>query len=301
MGLAATHARPDPSVMTDTEAQRASRDNRYSCPAAQWWTPTRGVRLPIGHTSVGERADALLLACPNSAVLVGPTAGSLKDMPLPLRVEEGHLHVNLPSEGFHVERPNVVCHRMVLPETDIERQSGRPVTTPTRTLLDLGAYLDTAELVAVADDILRRGLATLPDLVARATQHRRRRGIVRVREALEYADPRAESPRESVMRFHLWRAGLRGLVPNQNVYDRQGRFIARGDLVDHEARIIIEYDGVHHLTRETQANDAERRLRLAVDHWFMVTVVPRDLQPPSRLMAKVFAAYDAVRSRTTLR
>lgn len=97
------------------------------------------------------------------------------------------------------------------------------------------------------------------------------------------------------MRYHLWHAGLRDLIPNVNVYDRNGTFIARGDLVDEAAKIIVEYDGLHHLTREGQAADAERRLRVGLEHWLMVTVVPGDLHPPSRLVAKVLAAYNARR------
>ena len=279
--------------MTAHHAQRATQSNRYSFSAGHWWTPTRGARLPTGHDTLTDRVDALLLVCPPKAAIVGPTAALLWDLPLPQRLEEGPMHVNVASRGFHVDRPDVACHRQVLRPGDVQVLDGRRLTTPLRTLLDLGPYLEVADLVAVADVILRRNLATLPELQARAAGHRRRRGIVGVREALEYAHPGAESPRESAMRFHLWQAGLRNLEPNVDIHDRRGNFIARGDLVDRDARIVVEYDGLHHLTRDGQASDAERRLLLGLNDWLMVTAVPSDLHPPSRLVAKVFAAYDS--------
>jgi very-short-patch-repair endonuclease len=94
-----------------------------------------------------------------------------------------------------------------------------------------------------------------------------------------------------MMRYHLWSAGYTDLQPNLNIRSADHRFIARGDLVDFARKIVVEYDGAHHLTREGQARDAHRRLELAAEGWLEVTVVPEDLRPPSRLLSKVRRAY----------
>lgn len=166
------------------------------------------------------------------------------------------------------------------------------MTSPVRALIDLAVHLQAGELVAVADDFVRRGLLTEEFLRYWSHRLRRRQGIGVVREIIDYIDPRAESPRESMMRYVLWRAGYVDLQPNIDIRGTTGQFIARGDLVDVRRKIVVEYDGEHHLTRAGQASDADRRLRLAVDGWLEVTVVAEDLFPETRLLRKVGLAYD---------
>lgn len=97
------------------------------------------------------------------------------------------------------------------------------------------------------------------------------------------------------MRYILWRAGYVDLQPNVKIRNAAGDFLARGDLVDVNRKIVVEYDGAHHLTRNGQASDAHRRLRLATDGWLEVTVVAEDLFPETGLLRKVNLAYDARR------
>ena len=281
--------------MSDTTARAAHRDNRHDFPRSDWWVPYLGARLPRGHDSLGDRLDAVMLVAPPSTVVVGSTAALLWGIPVPERVERGPVHVNLPVKGFHIDRAEVLCHRRQITSHEVTDRDGLRVTVPVRTLLDLGTELDTPALVAAADYILRHELATLPELVDAAERCRRRRGIVKVREALRYADPGAESPQESVMRYHLWSAGMTDLLPNRDIRDDRGRFLARGDLVDDRAKIVVEYDGLHHLTRETQLTDAERRLAVNLSGWFIVTVVAHDLREPHRVIAKVRSAYSTRR------
>ena len=281
--------------MSDTTARAAHRDNRHDFPRSDWWVPYLGARLPRGHDSLGDRLDAVMLVAPPSTVVVGSTAALLWGIPVPERVERGPVHVNLPVKGFHIDRAEVLCHRRQITSHEVTDRDGLRVTVPVRTLLDLGTELDTPALVAAADYILRHELATLPELVDAAERCRRRRGIVKVREALRYADPGAESPQESVMRYHLWSAGMTDLLPNRDIRDDRGRFLARGDLVDDRAKIVVEYDGLHHLTRETQLTDAERRLAVNLSGWFIVTVVAHDLREPHRVITKVRSAYSTGR------
>ncbi len=91
--------------------------------------------------------------------------------------------------------------------------------------------------------------------------------------------------------------GFPAPTPQVDIVDEMGQFIARGDLVYIDKRIVIEYDGEHHLTRETQAKDAARRGKLAVNDWLVVTVVGEDISHPPLLRAKVSAAF---RSRSHL-
>jgi len=280
----------------DFGAARAARaDNRQDFSTREWWTPHLGVRLPLDATSRVDLIDATLAVAPTGAVISGVSAPILWRSPVPQRVLDEPVEITVPPDGFHVSRPGVTCRRRHLHPDHVTRWEGRPVTSPVRVVIDLAVHLHEGELVAVADDFVRRGLLTQEFLRYWAHRLRRRRGIGVVREIVDYIDPRAESPRESMMRYVLWRAGYVDLQPNVDIRSASGEFIARGDLVDMRRKIVVEYDGAHHLTRAGQASDAGRRLRLAADGWLEVTVVAEDLCPETRLLHKVAFAYDVRR------
>lgn len=283
------------SLPRESPARLAHARNRRTFAASEWWSPHRGVRLPSGATSPHDLIDAALVAAPSSAVVSGLSAAILWGAPVPMRFLNHPVELTVPPGGFHVARPGVRCRRRTLHSDHVTAHEGRRLISPLRVVIDVGEHLSTADIVAVADDLLRRGMVDEELLAHWAHRLRRRKGIRRVREALEYVDPRAESPRESVMRFHLWQQGYQALRPNADIHDSHGRFLARGDLVDHERRIVVEYDGEHHLSRTGQTIDASRRLALNAEGWFHVTIVAEDLFRPSLLIAKVATAYAAVR------
>ena len=276
-------------------ARAARADNRQDFRAGEWWAPHRGVRLPSWAIAHRDLIDATLAVSPPEAVVSGVTAPILWHAPVPRRVLGEPVEITVPPGGFHVSRPGVTCRRRFLHPEHVTVHEGRRVTSPVRVVIDLAVHLSAAELVAVADDFIRRGLLTEDFLRHWAHRLRRRHGIGRVREILDYVDPAAESPRESMMRYVLWRAGYVDLKPNVDIHSASGQFIARGDLVDADRKIVVEYDGAHHLTRSGQASDADRRLRLSSEGWMEVTVVAEDLYPETRLLRKVALAYGARR------
>lgn len=276
-------------------ARAAHADNRQDFTSREWWTPHLGVRLPVDATSPLDLIDATLAVAPASAVISGVSAPVVWSVPVPRRVLDDSVEITIPPGGFHVSRPGVTCRRRQLHPDHVTRWEGRPVTSPVRVVIDLAAHLKEAELVAVADNFARRGLLTQDILRYWAHRLRRRHAIGRVREIVDYVDPRAESPRESMVRYVLWRAGYVDLQPNVDIHNAAGEFLARGDLVDVRRKIVVEYDGAHHLTRDGQASDAHRRLRLVTDGWLEVTVVAEDLYPETRLLRKVRLAYHARR------
>ena len=278
----------------DFGAARITNTDTYrSFSPHSWWAPHRGVRLPDDAVTHLDLIDAALAVSPRDAVVSGPSCGVIWRVPLPIRVLDAAVEITISPGGFHVDRPGLRCRRRDLHPDHVAEVDGRRVTTPARLVIDLGEVLDASEIVAVGDDLLRRGLLDLGTLRFWAHRLRRRRGIGIVREAIEYIDPRAESPRESMMRYHLWREGYTDLRPNVDIHDPDGRFIARGDLVDERRRIVVEYDGAHHLSREGQTRDARRRLDFATEGWLEVTIVAGDLYPPSKLLTKVARAYQA--------
>ncbi|MFM9048622.1 MAG: hypothetical protein ACKOMX_01065 [Actinomycetota bacterium] len=267
------------AVIVDDRSRHAYRSG--------FWTPTKGVRLPAEHGDLTARCSAVRLIGPPGLTFSGETAVLLWDG---VEACDDCIEFTIPGTAHPKRRSGIRARRRDLMITDVTEVKGFPVTTPARTFADVADRLALPSLVAVGDDFLRRGLCARPELAAALTRGEGQRGIRKARRALDLLDPTSESPRESITRAIIIEAGLPAPTPQVNIYDRFGRFIARGDLVYEEARVVIEYDGFHHLTLEGQRKDARRRGELGIEGWLIVTIVPADVHRPRDLVAKVSRA-----------
>jgi hypothetical protein len=131
-------------------------------------------------------------------------------------------------------------------------------------LLACSRDLGLLDLVVLLDSALRRGSWAQQDFeqVARP----RRRGAPALREALEYADVRAESPWESLLRLFHVLCGV-PVEPQREVRDERGAFVARGDLWLRGTTTLHEYDGAVHRDRRTHLKDLARERGLANAGW----------------------------------
>lgn len=271
------------------------------CRSDAYRSPTRAVRTAAdAPDGLEERCDALLLVLPPCAVFYAPTAGRLRGMPVPAYADSGGRvpHVAVPADApDHPRRRGVRIHSVRLPAWDRAEVGGRPVTDPARTFVDLGRFLTLPDLVAVGDWALREGLTTPNNLARRAYEAFGSRGIRQVRRALPLLDERAESPQESRLRVLIVLAALPAPVPNYVIRDEFGGFLARGDLVYPELRIVIEYDGAHHNDPRRRRADATRRTLLREHGWYVVEIHADDLRYPDRAVAKVTAALRVAGAR----
>jgi len=100
----------------------------------------------------------------------------------------------------------------------------------------------------------------MSDLVAWLETHKRFPGNVRLRRAIELAEPATESPMETRLRLLLVLAGLPRPQVQVPLHDDKGHFIGRPDLYYPSQRLALEYDGAIH--RETMTADHRRQNRL---------------------------------------
>jgi hypothetical protein len=196
--------------------------------------PFRGVRTTnLARLTLRERCQAFATRMPEGAAISHGTAALLHGLQVPLRLEhERALHVSVPEVRRAVAASGIVGHQLRLRSDDVDRRFGLPVTTPERTWCDLAATLELAELVALGDQLVHWELsasnrAALTDAVA---AYPGRRGIRKLRHALELLSEFAESPRESMLRVALVLAGLPTPEVNREIFDARGRFVARVDL-----------------------------------------------------------------------
>lgn len=165
---------------------------------------------------------------------------------------------------------------------------------PVRAVADLLRLLPTAEAVVVADAAQHAGLcgedAVRQELVAAAGL----RHVVRARRALELSDPRAESPPESRLRVALLEAGLTP-VPQYEVRDATGRFLARVDLALPDLRIALEHDGrAVHDRADAFVADRRRQNALVAAGWIVLRFTAADLRwGASSAVAQVLALVRA--------
>jgi hypothetical protein len=151
--------------------------------------------------------------------------------------------------------------------------------------LDEGCIADLARAVAQVDAVLRATGDSVEAVELVAKEHPGTRGSKVLRVVLALADPRAESPPESVVRTLLVLAGLPWPVPQYVVLGPDGEFVARVDLAWPELRLAIEYDGAHHDERRQFRADRARDTRLQLAGWRPIHLDANHLRHPQTLLA----------------
>jgi very-short-patch-repair endonuclease len=177
----------------------------------------------------------------------------------------------------------IVHETKALAAVDMTVVDGIPVTTPARTLFDLGACYGLGMVEYALENALRRGLVTLPELdgTLRRLSRRGRPGGPILRRLVEARTGRTRAT-ESEMETKLLRAiraaGLPEPVVQFEVWAGNA-FIGRVDFAYPDARVAIEYDSdEHHSGRRANRRDRARRHQLIAAGWLPVDVGPHDMR-----------------------
>jgi very-short-patch-repair endonuclease len=194
---------------------------------------------------------------------------------------DGELEITVPRSRQRNHRCGAIVHRSIVPGVDVSVVDAIPVTTPTRTLIDIAALLPRDVVEEALDDALRRKLTTVARMRWRidASAGRGRQGIGVVRALV--ADRAHGRAPESVFETRLLRklraAGLADAVRQHPIYDGN-RLVAVVDFAFPDARIAIEADGYKwHSGRARWQRDLARRNRLTDLGWKMVHATWDDL------------------------
>jgi very-short-patch-repair endonuclease len=195
----------------------------------------------------------------------------------------------------------VVHETKVLSADDTTVVAGIPVTTPARTLFDLGGCYRAGMVELALEHCLDRGLVTLDELdrLVRRLSRRGRPGGPALRQLLEARSP-DRRPTQSVMETKLLQAiRAYGLPEPEAQFEvwAGGAFVGRVDFAYPEARVAIEYDSdEHHSGRLAIRRDRARRHELIAVGWLPIDVGPADLRRGAD--AACAAIADALRRRS---
>jgi hypothetical protein len=217
-----------------------------------------------------NRIHAALVAAPTGAILSGWAAAVLHGIPSDFLdgTSDGSsprpVEFIVPADGGAYQRDGLHLRWAPCRVEDLVRYHGHPVTNGMRTAADLTRWAVYPEKALAALDMsLRHGLTTRLELQhLQLPRMKGYRGIQLVRDALVISSDRAESPRESELRYYWLESGLPFPSVNPEVYDVDGRLMGRIDLLDEESGYGGEYNGHWHEMWDRPEKDARRLSRL---------------------------------------
>lgn len=261
----------------------------YRLKSGRWRRLHRGVYLLVGvEVSFATRTLAAVLAAGSGAVTSFAAAAVL------YQVEDFHpgtIEISVPRRTSP-DLKAVVVHRVDLPRLDKTEVTRIPVTTPSRTIIDLASDLEADPLEDALHSFVRRKMIDPPALEARvgAMQRRGRRGAGTLLKLLRglTSENVSGSGWENKVRRLLVRAGLEEPIRQFMISDEDGNFVARPDLSYPSRRVYIEYDGGRHLDRRRRARDLDRQNLLSALGWRPLIFTEGDFRKPhSAIVAKV--------------
>jgi hypothetical protein len=259
----------------------------------RWQVLVPGVLLTVsGAPSDRQRLRAALLHAGPEAALTGSVACRLHG----LERAEGGTTVDVASPSRYARRSwGYVRVRPTTRATYVVLLDGLSAVPAARAVTD--ACLE----LTVLDDVRA--------LVAEAVQRRRttpeallvelRRAPVRhsrlLRTALAEVAEGARSPAEGRLLQAMRRCrALPAYLLNVDVHDRDGRWLARPDIVFHLQRLIVEVDGMRwHVSPERWVGDLERHTRLEAAGWRVLRYpAARVLADADGVVAELLLALD---------
>jgi tellurite resistance protein len=230
----------------------------------------RGVYAPSGylaelhgHDERAERLVAIAAAVATAgrrAVASHEDAAILHDLALLDRPRADLVTVSRPHEapGSRTGRPGVRVREVALPAHHVTVGDGVPVTSVERTVIDLARTLPFRSGVVVADSALHAFKTGQPLLLNLIKDCSRWPGIKKARQVVDFSDPLAESPFESIARVAFRDGGLPRPMLQVSITE-PARVIARVDFLWDKHATIAEADGAVKYADPLRARQQLRR------------------------------------------
>lgn len=200
---------------------------------------------------------------------------------------------------LRTKRPGLIVHerKLILPE-DTQLIDEIPVTRAELVAIQLASIYRSVDFIErVLHAMRRKKLITFESTQATLARHARRGvpGIRVTRAALERWDPTlkaTESYMETTLLQILRDEEIRDLEPQVEIFDSEGRFVARVDLGIRKYKLGIEYDSDEfHSDEFSVARDNDRRLDAAGTGWTILTARKRDVRNGAPRLLKAIRAH----------
>ncbi|MDQ4039984.1 MAG: endonuclease domain-containing protein [Actinomycetota bacterium] len=254
-------------------------------------TPWRGIYVEAEvphdlHSLV--RAAALLAG--GDLVACHTTAAALWGFGI---FSDDRLHFLGPNAVDNRRRPGLQIHPSVLGTDDAVLVGGVWCTPPARTACDVVRLSGAIDGLAILDRALASGTCSRDNLVAASIEQAGLRQVIRLRWLIPRADPLAESPIESRMRWRFLEARLPAPACQIRVGDVGDRW-HRLDTGWRDRRVGAEFDGgIAHLTHDQLRADRDRHNWLTENGWTLLHFTDIDVyRRHARMVATVRRLLD---------
>lgn len=202
--------------------------------------------------------SALRMVLPPDAAFTHVTGARLRGWDLPALPEKVPLFAAVRGAD-RPRRPGLVCSRLTHP-SEVAVVNGLPVDEPAEILLRAARDLGEVDLAIMLESAVRLG-----DVDPTAMEHvlaSKRPGARLLRRVWERRNPRSESPGETLLhKFH--QVMDVGTEPQVDIFDDDGTFVCRADLLVSGTTSIHEYDGEIHRDQRVHRRDLRRERALA--------------------------------------
>ncbi|MBD8870946.1 hypothetical protein [Nocardioides donggukensis] len=244
----------------------------------------RGIWIRTDAWQETTPIEAALALHPEGAVASHFSAARLFGLPVPDHPFE---HVTVFDPDHRRYRPEIKSHVTIHPMPATSRR-GLKAAHPFRTFVDLAGWVSLVDLVAIGDAMVRV-LGADPESLVAYCRDSTDYYAGPARLAASYVRTGVDSPMETRLRMLIVLAGLPEPKVNHVLYDRHGNVRRRLDLSYPGIRLIIEYDGRHHIERVEQwSADLERREELEDGDWKVVVVTAADFyRHPTRTLERI--------------
>ena len=187
----------------------------------------------------------------------------------------------------------VICHAAELPDQQVTKRYGVPVTTAARTVADIARATTFMEGVVVADAALYERHASKSELRRVLAGCERWPGTSRARQVIDFADGLAESVLESCARVLFRDHGLPPPELQVHITGRDRTMIARVDFFWRRHGVVAETDGLLKYDSGERAIAERRRDRLLLEAGFeVVHVTWQELfSDPARVAGRIREAF----------
>lgn len=241
---------------------------------------------------------AILRNARTPTLLAGPTAGRVLGVPVWDLGDEVHV-ARLDRRADRRDagrRP----HRGELRVEDVTVRDGLPITSGTRTALDVISMTDAEHALVVIDGLLHAGETTVDLIVRRAHGMRFNPHSLTVPLVLMHAEGRHESAGETRAAWMFRKGGLPRPTPQAEIRDRSGRVIARVDFAWPELGVFVEFDGMEKYLRHRRPGESitdcvlrekRREERICgLTGWRCIRITWADLYRPQIVIPRIEAA-----------
>lgn len=253
-----------------------------------------------GLDQVGRRlltARAVLGSAQTPTVLAGPSAADAFGVPVWDLGDDVHV-ARLDGRADRRQAARVP-HCSTLLVEDLTFRRGLPVTSGTKTALDVVTLTDTEHALVVMDGLLRAGETTIEHLERRGRSMSHDPHSLNLPIVLSRADGRHESAGESRSDWLMWRHRIPQPIPQLEIRDRWGGVVARVDFAWPELGVFLEFDGKVKYQRYRRPGESvtdavlreKRREELVcgLTGWRCLRIVWADLHRPERTAARIRA------------